>query len=282
MEVSWSLVFYTLFVGLGMGAFGYVAITEWLGKAQRSRLAGSVIALVAMIVGGISSALHLGHVERVANVLANLSSNIAQELILVIAVGAFVVLYIILLQVGASDILRKIVATLGLIAAIGLAFMNGQIYVLQARPAWNTILWPLIYTSSAAVLGLFAMYVWTILRKEEEEGVIKGLNSGVLVAVAVQAVLVIVYVIYLAMAPFQAESRSPMRLLGGDLALLFWLGVVVLGLIIPLLLTFRSRTAKAETSFLTTAVVGLLCAFVGAVAIRMIMYGLGTSIQQFL
>jgi DMSO reductase anchor subunit len=282
MEVSWSLVFYTLFVGLGMGAFGYVAITEWLGTAKRSRLAGSIITLAAMVVGGISSALHLGHVERVANVLANLKSNIAQELILVIAVGVLVVLYIILLQVGASDILRKIVAALGLIAAVGLAFMNGQIYVLQARPAWNTILWPLIYTSSAAVLGLFAMYVWTAVRKEEEESVIKGLNNGVLVAVAVQAVLLIAYVIYLALAPFQVESRSPMRLLGGDLALIFWLGVVVLGVIIPMLLTFRSRAATAGTSFLTTAAIGLLCTFAGAIAIRAIMYGLGTSIEQFL
>ena len=282
MEVSWSLVFYTLFVGMGMGAFGYVAITEWLGPAQRSRLAGSIIALVAMAVGGISSALHLGHVERVANVLANLSSNISQELILVIAVGVFVVLYIILLQVGASATVRKIIATLGLIAGIGLAFMNGQIYVLQARPAWNTILWPLIYTASAAVLGLFTMYVWAAIRKQEDESVIKGLNNGALIAVGVQAVLVIAYVIYLSVAPFPTESRSPMRLLGGDLALIFWLGVVVLGLIIPILLTFRSRAAKPGMSFLTTAAVGLLCTFVGAVAIRAIMYGLGTSIQQFL
>jgi formate-dependent nitrite reductase membrane component NrfD len=204
MEVSWSLVFYTLFVGLGMGAFGYVAITEWLGTAKRSRLAGSM------------------------------------------------------------------------------AVKNGQIYVLQARPAWNTILWPLIYTGSAAVLGLFTMYVWTAIRKDEDERVIKGLNTGALVAVAVQAVLVIAYVIYLAMAPFQAESRSPMRLLGGDLALIFWAGVVVLGLIIPLWLTFRSRAAKTGTTFLTTATIGLLCTFVGAIAIRAIMYGLGTSIQQFL
>jgi len=160
--------------------------------------------------------------------------------------------------------------------------MNGLIYFLQALPAWSTILWPLIYTSSAAVLGLFAMYVWTAIRKEEDEGVIKALNTGALVAVAVQAVLVIAYVIYLALAPFPAESRSPMRLIGGDLALIFWLGVVVLGLIIPLWLTFRSRAAKTGSSFLTTAAIGLLCTFVGAVAIRAIMYGMGTSIQQFL
>lgn len=282
MEASWSLIFYTVFVGLGTGAFGYVTITEWLGKAQKSRLAGAVLALVAMVVGGVSSALHLGHAERVANVLANLESRISQELILVIAVGVFVILYIALLYTGASDLVRKIVATLGLVAAVILAFMNGLIYVLPSRPAWNTVVLPLIYLASSAVLGLFSMYVYTALRKEEEAQVVQGLNNWALLAIIVQAGLVIAYVIFLAVAPFQAESRSPMRLIGGDLALIFWLGVVVLGLIIPLWLTFRSRAAKMETSFLTTAAVGLVGTFVGAVAIRVIMYSLGTSIQQFL
>ncbi len=282
MEISWSLVFYTLFVGLGMGAFAFVAITEWLGKAQRSRLPGSIITLVAMVAGGISSALHLGHVERVANVLANLSSNIAQELILVIAVGVFVILYIILLQIGASDVLRKIVATLGLIAAIGLAFMNGQIYVLQARPAWDTILWPLIYTGSAAVLGLFTMYVWTAFR-EKEINLVKGVNRWSVIVLAVYGALIIAYVIYLALAPFPAESRSPARLLTGDLAWIFWGGVVAIGLAVPLGMTIWLWSSKQEKlPFLALAVIGLACTFVGAVAIRSLMYALGTSIQQFL
>ncbi|MCJ7567472.1 MAG: polysulfide reductase NrfD [Anaerolineales bacterium] len=281
MEVSWSLVFYTLFVGLGMGAFGYVVITDWLGKAERYRLAGSIITLLAMAAGGISSALHLGHVERVANVLGNMDSRISQELILVIVVGVFVILYIALLVAGASDQVRKIVAALGLVAAVILAFMNGLIYVLPSRPAWNTVLWPMLYIASSAVLGLFSMYVYTALRSEEVP-VVKELNTWALVAVVVQGVLVIAYIIYLAFAPFQAASRSPMRLIGGDLALIFWLGVVVLGMIIPLWLNFRSRAAKMEASYLTTSVLGLVCTFVGAVAIRVIMYSLGTSIQQFL
>jgi DMSO reductase anchor subunit len=282
MEISWSLVFYTLFVGLGMGAFAFVAITEYLGKAEKSRMAGAIITLVAMVAGGISSALHLGHVERVANVLANLESHIAQELILVIVVGAFVVLYIALLMANASDILRKIVATLGLLAAIALAFMNGLIYVLPSRPAWNTILWPLLYTASAAVLGLFAMYIWEALR-EGEVSVVKGVNKWSVITLAVYGALIIAYVIYLAMAPFPAESRSPVRLLTGDLAWIFWGGVVAIGLAVPLGMTAWLWSSKQEkVPFLATAVVGLACTFVGAVAIRALMYALGTSIQQFL
>jgi formate-dependent nitrite reductase membrane component NrfD len=214
--------------------------------------------------------------------LANLESHIAQELILVIVVGAFVVLYIALLMANASDILRKIVATLGLLAAIALAFMNGLIYVLPSRPAWNTILWPLLYTASAAVLGLFAMYIWEALR-EGEVSVVKGVNKWSVITLAVYGALIIAYVIYLAMAPFPAESRSPVRLLTGDLAWIFWGGVVAIGLAVPLGMTAWLWSSKQEkVPFLATAVVGLACTFVGAVAIRALMYALGTSIQQFL
>jgi anaerobic dimethyl sulfoxide reductase subunit C (anchor subunit) len=160
--------------------------------------------------------------------------------------------------------------------------MNGQIYVLQARPAWNTVLWPLIYTGSAAVLGLFTMYILTAFQ-EKEVTLVKGVNKWSVITLAVYGALIIAYVIYLALAPFPAESRSPARLLTGDLAWIFWGGVVVIGLAAPLGMTAWLWSSKQEKlPFLTAAIVGLACSFVGAVAIRSLMYALGTSIQQFL
>jgi formate-dependent nitrite reductase membrane component NrfD len=201
-------------------------------------------------------------------------------LILVIAVGIFVVLYIALLTSGASDIVRKVVATLGLLIAIGLAFVNGLIYVLPARPAWNTLLWPFIYLASASALGLLTMYVWTALRKEEAD-VINGINSGALVTLAIHALLVVAYVIFLAAAPFHSVSQSTMSFLVGDMAWVFWNGVLLLGLVIPMWLTFRLRTLKPKV-FLNTAGIGLACTCVGVVAICAVKYALGTSLQQFL
>jgi len=268
--------------GLGVGAFAVVALTEWLGKAERTRLPGAITALVAMVLGGIASVFHLGHPERIFNVLNNLSSGIAQELILMGLTGLAILLYIIFMRMGYSTQTRKIVAIIGLVLGVILAIVIGKNYVLASRPAWNTWLLPLLYLASAALLGLFTMYIWAAVSKEEEATVM-GMNKATLIALAVQAVVVVAYVIFLAVAPFPHPLRSPARLLAGDMALAFWGGVVLIGLLIPLGLTAWLVTAKKKVlPSLTVAVVGLVCVLVGGVATRALMYLLGSSIEQFL
>jgi len=282
MSIQWPLVFYTLLTGLGVGAFAFVAITEWLGKAERTRLPGAITALVAMVAGGVASVFHLGHPERIFNVLGNLSSGIAQEMILMGLTGLAVLVYIIVTRMGYSVQVRKIVATIGLVLAVILAIVLGQNYVLPARPAWNTWLLPLLYLTSAAVLGLFTMYIWTVVR-EKEAPVVMAVNKAALIAVIVEAVVIVGYVAYLAVAPHAHPLRSPVRLVSGDLAPAFWGGVVLLGLLIPLGLTAWFLTAKKKVlSSLTIAAVGLVCVLVGGLAARALLYILGSSIEQFL
>ena len=277
MEIQWPLVFFTLLTGLGVGAFAFVAISEWLGKAGRIRMSGAITALVAMALGGVASVFHLGHPERIFNVLGNLSSGISQEMILMGLTGLAILVYIILMRMGYPAQTRKMVALIGLVLAVILAIVMGNNYVLPARPAWNTWLLPLFYVVSAAVLGIFAMYSLAVVSKEEEATVM-GVNRAALIALVVEAVVVVAYVIFLAVAPFPHALRSPARLLGGDMALAFLGGVVVVGLLIPLGLTAKKKVLPS----LTVAVVGLVCVLVGGVAFRAIFYLLGSSIEQFL
>jgi len=280
MEIQWPLVFYTLLTGLGVGAFAFVAITEWLGKAERTRMPGAITALVAIVAGGIASVFHLGHIERIFNVLGNLSSGISQEMLLTGLAGLAILVYIVMVRRGSSVGARKTVAIIGLVLAVLLAIRMGASYVLPARPAWNTFLLPLVFVASTAVLGLFSMYIWA---GKEEKTTVMGVNKATLIALAVQAVVVMGYVIFLAVAPHADPLRSPVRLLAGDMSVTFWLGVVLIGLVIPLWLTARVQTAKKKvlTPF-TVATVGLSCALAGGIAFRAIMYILGSSIEQFL
>jgi anaerobic dimethyl sulfoxide reductase subunit C (anchor subunit) len=281
MDIQWPLVFFTLLTGLGVGAFAVVAISEWRGKAERMRLPGTLIALVAMALGGVASVFHLGHVERVFNVLNNLNSGIAHELILMGLGGLAILVYLILMRLGYPAQTRKIIATIALVLVVLLAVVMGKNYVLASRPAWNTLLLPLLYLASGAVLGLFAMYAWAALSREAE-GTVAVLNKAALIALAVQAVLVVAYVIFLALAPFPHELRSPLRLLAGDLALAFWVGVVLVGLLIPLVLTGWLFAAKKKMlGWLGVSLAGLVCVLVGGVAFRALMYILGSSIEQF-
>ena len=90
--------------------------------------------------------------------------------------------------------------------------------------------------------------------------------------------------------PRYGPSRSIDRLLSGDLALLFWGAAVALGLIVPLALTAMQAFGKQPQAKGGTAVlsrpsvlfVGLVCLVAGSVAIRSIMYLLGSSVQSFI
>lgn len=282
MEIQWPLVFFTLLTGLGVGGFAVVAVLEWLGKAERARLSGAIMALVAVAAGGVASVFHLGHPERIFNALGHLDSGITQEMALLGGTGVAIVLYLVVTRLGYSAQVKKIVATIGAVLGVVLAFAMGASYVLPARPAWNTWLLPLLYVGSAAVLGLFSMYLWTVVSKEDK-ALALGLNKATAIGVAVQMALVAAYVIYLAVAPFQNPLRSAGRVLSGDLALAFWLGVVILGLLVPLGLTVWFLSAKRKEAMPSVAVpvVGLVCALLGGGVTRALMYILGSSIEQF-
>jgi anaerobic dimethyl sulfoxide reductase subunit C (anchor subunit) len=266
-----------------MGVFAFVVVTEWLDKAEHVRLPGVIIALLALAAGGAVSFLHIGHPERVANVLSNLQSRISQELILIVLAALLIGLYGLALLTGfLPPIARKILATIGLICAVLLAAWGGWMYYLPARPAWYTILWPLLYIVSAALLGIFSMYIWTLIAKEDTN-TIRTINQAAAIGLAIQVVLIIVYLIFLSLNRFQHETRSPLRLLGGDLAVTFWIGILLVGLVIPFILTtwYQFRKKQFQPS-LGMAVLGFVCVVIGGIAMRSIMYELGTSIEQFL
>ncbi len=64
------------------------------------------------------------------------------------------------------------------------------------------------------------------------------------ITLIIQFVLIIAYLIFLAFSPLPDDTRSPLRLLSGDLASLFWIGVIILGLIIPAVLAFGIKPLK--------------------------------------
>lgn len=283
MHIQWPLVFFTLLSGLGASAFCCVAVTEWLGIAEPIRMPGAVTALAAMAVGGGFSVLHLSHPFRTYHIPKHLDTGVGKEMLLMGVTGALVFLYIILLGAGFSVQARKVVVSFGMISSIVLAFEMGAIYVLPARPAWNTWFWPFVYAASAAVTGLFAMYIWAAaLENRIGEAVVMGINKAALLALIAQAGTIVAYLIHLREAPFKDSRRRPARLLAGDVALPFWVGVVVAGLAVPIGMTLYLQAAQGAQSSLPVAVVGLIGALIGGIAIRALMYILGSEADPML
>lgn len=283
MAIQWPLVFFTLFTGLGVGAFSCIAVIEWLGIGEVVLLPGTITALVAMAAGGLASVFHLSHPFRAYNIIKHLDTGVGKEMLLITITGVAIFLYAVIRVMGLGGLSGKIVAAIGLVAGIILAFEMGATYVLPARPAWRTWLWSFIYAASAAVTGIFAIYVWAALfHGGVDEAFLMGINKGALIALIVEVGVVLAYLFYLDSAPSEDPINKPSRLLKGAGARPFWGGVVFAGMVIPIALTIWVLAAQSILISQITAVVGLMGVLSGGVAIRALMYTLGDEIDPII
>lgn len=275
MGSEWSLVFFTSFVDLGCGLFVALAINEWFNLNPQVRWRGAVVVLIALAIGGFSSVLHLGHPERIFGALGHPTSGIFIESSMMGITGICVLAYIFALNRNASAQSLKVITLIGAIPAFILAFAVGDSYVMSSRPAWNTLVIPFAYLGSAAVLGAFAYMMLVVNPSERLVSKLKLLTQGLL---AIQAVLMIAYLVVLAIAPYGDASRSATQVLMGGFSSLFWIGIVIIGLLIPFALTTVKKESVAPAM---SATLGLVCVFIGAAAFRVLMFNVGTTVWQF-
>ena len=103
MEIQWSLVLFTALSGAGAWLVACAGLDAFKGLAKKTVVPAVVTGIVLIIVGGIASATHLSHVDRIMAVLAHPAPGIFLEAVLlgidVVVAVAFLVLY----RRGASE-----------------------------------------------------------------------------------------------------------------------------------------------------------------------------------
>lgn len=291
MEIQWPLLVFSVLLGISSGIYVFNGIGEVKNVFKEVRFKGALIALILLAIGGCASVLHLGHPERATHLLANIGSGLSMELIAVglLGVTGFIYLFLAKRANTASKVLGVITALLGL----ALPCITGSSFMMAARPAWDSITLPLLYLGAGLAAGFLLMAALVVLGpKGKEEG--KFALMLALIGVLLMVVTVIAYLIWVAVAPHQAPERSLSRLVSGDLALMFWAGVVLIGLVVPAGIALWARTKIAKTSNAEGAalkakgslagalIIACICAVAGSAILRSIVYLIGTSVEQFI
>lgn len=295
MEMQWELMVFTLFVCLGAGIFAIQGLLSVLDKGEKIQLPALITSLVCIVVGGIGSFLHLQHWERIFNGFGHLTSGITQELIGIVVFVAVMLVYFFMLRRSEDGKLPKWCGILAIVISAALIFVMAHSYNMSARPVWDTPLLWLYYWSNAFLFGCLAVGVIAGLKGDESAGFAIKLA---LIAGIVQAVITVAYAAYFTVAGnafsnvgYYFDPVHPTKemvdtsavfsgIFTGENALLFWLGVVVVGLIIPLVVAFLGR-GKNEKSIATFAGIGLVAALIGGMCFRIILYILGFSVFVF-
>lgn len=298
MEMQWELMVFTLLVCLGAGIFGIQGFLAFKRNDTKLQLPALITAVVSVGLGGIASFMHLQHWERIFNGFGHLTSGITQEMIaIVVFVVMAIVYFIVLRRTPAGGTLPKWCSVLAMIVAIGLVVVMAHSYNMAARPVWDTpVLW-LYYLSNAVLFG--GLMIMLLASVKDEAEIKATATRFALVGVIAVAVMTAVYIGVFAMSagaytsvPFYWDYVHPTQPLEdpatmltsiafGSEALLFWLGVVVVGLVIPAIMVYLAKRKGSQSNLTVYAGVGLLGALAGGMCFRVILYILGFSVFMF-
>lgn len=257
MSIQWSLVIFSLFSGVGGCLFAFIGVNELTQWSKKKTLVQSIVALVLLVVGGFASVTHLSHPARVLNALSHPTSGIFIEAVLIGLTILCIVIYLVCAQRNA-DGAAKAFGVVGGALGLVFAFMSGHSYMMQANGAWNTLLLPVGYLTTALAVG--AGLWWVLCAPDEENG-------------SKQAILATVVFTVVALVSVGAYAVAVGAFASGDAIAVVCTVCAALAAILAFVGRSKPLPACAWSVVVVAAIVALL--------FRILMWNLGGGIFAF-
>ena len=294
MELQWPLIIFTTLLAWSCGVFAAQGVLALKGEGREIQLPALIASVVLLAVSGVAVFFHLQHWERIFNGFGHLTSGITQELIAIVVFAVVAVVYFAMLRKSEDGgTVPQWLAVVAIVISVVLAVVSAHSYMMAARPAWDTVVWPLAMLLVGGAAG--ALTVMAMLAAKGGESPLGGLAAVVLVAASAVASVAMVAVWQASAGSFanvgyHHDPTSPTaplvdvaaetNVLSGELAPLVWTGIVVVGALAPLACAILARR-KGGKSWLALGAAGAACAVVGAVCLRAVFYELGLSVFMF-
>ena len=269
-KIQWPLVLFSMLAGCGGCCFAFAGVAGALGESTTVTLWATGISLVLVVVGAVCSMMHLATPRHAFAAVTHLLSfsGISVELIMLGVVSALLVAYGAACLWFDNELVRLVLGMAGALAGVVLAFVTGHGYLISSKPTWNTKKLPLAYTGTALVAGGFLYAVVSVAT-----GGVWAMELPVKLLLAVCAVFSAVTVAaYLGHLGMQTAKKNPT---------LFWVGIVVCGLVVPLACAAILLAPLPSMAFVAVAAVGFVAAMAGGLSLRMLMWIVGAGFLFF-
>ncbi len=182
-DAHWPLVALTLLTQLSLGTVAATVVLQLAGAATRAVMGGAAVgAFVAGAVALGASLLHLGKPARALKALRNVRTSwLSREVALFSLFSG--------LSLGYAAGLNPVVGVLAVVAGVAGVYASGRLYLVPARPVWNSWRTPVAFFATAAATGPLLAY-FMLDRSRVGNGWLVGLviaaAFGTLAQVAVQ------------------------------------------------------------------------------------------------
>jgi len=219
--------------------------------------------IIAVIKGG-AHLIYLGKPLRFWRIITRPSTSwLARGIIFVFTFIIFTAVQLAFsywLPGGAAEIAFKVLA--GIAALAVMVYTGFVLNTVKSVPFWNSTLLPLLFVL-CGVLGGFGLSV--IIALNGGNIALSAAETGSRWLLIINALLIVIY-LWTAANREATGKKSVMEQMRGSLAPVFWMGIVLLGIIIPLTIAFTSLiTGEIPPAFLIT---GVICEVIGGLALR--------------
>jgi len=220
--------------------------------------------LIIAVVKGGAHLVYLGKPLRFWRIVFRPNSSwLARGIIFVITFVVFALIQLVFsywMPGTAVEIVFKVLAG---ISALAVTVYTGFVLnTVKAVPFWNSTMLPLLFVL-CGILGGFGLSVIIGLSGGNVD--IHAAETGSRWLLIANALLIAIYLIAAAHRETTGK-KSVMEQMRGNLAPVFWVGIVILGIIIPLVIAFSSYFVVDTSSALI--ITGVVCEIIGGLALR--------------
>jgi formate-dependent nitrite reductase membrane component NrfD len=271
---EWWIVFYFFFGGIAGGAYFTSTMIELVGGPEDRPIArmGYYIAFPLAVICGILLILDLGRPERFGHMLVYSKTllpwpkwdspiSVGSYALLFFSLFAFLSFIDALIETGRlpwaplrekySGTPRLIYSVIGAVFGFFLASYTGVLLASTHLPVWaNNPLLGALFLASGASTGMAAIALGLILSKADVGAAWAKLKQADNMALILEIVLLIAFVALLGTAAsFLLSGLSGILLIGG---------VLIIGLIVPLVIQFRAGFQGVKSPANMTLLVAIL------------------------
>jgi polysulfide reductase chain C len=287
------IAWYLFLAGMGAGAYLVGIAASYLGeRCQPLVKPGVFLSAPLVAIGSLLLLLDLGNPLRFyLGFLRPQNSMISVGIFIItvfIILGAIHIAALLFQQVKLSPKALCWLGGINAVFALATAIYTGLLLgVVKAVPFWNTPMLPLLFLVSALSTGAGAVLVVLGLQRLLRPGE-KGqaermaesahLLSRVDIPLIVVELLVLFFLLFIMGGGQSIAANSARYLVAGGFAVAFWVGLVVVGLVVPIVLEAWSL----KQSGLGIATIAGVCLLIGGILLRYAILSAGASVATTL
>ncbi|MFC2011283.1 NrfD/PsrC family molybdoenzyme membrane anchor subunit [Chloroflexota bacterium] len=268
---------YLWLAGMAGGAYFAAFLAEhFTGASDRKLLklatyVGVPLAVlgVLLLVVDLGSPLRFWHLFTQFDVMSPMSMG---TWILLAWVGIAVIMVILWWMVPTRQNLADLLSKVNLVLAVLLITYTGVLLAVSNQPLWaSTVLLPALFVVSAISTGVALLIITAITSGTSgiTRQMVGRLAEVDAIAIIVELVVLIGYAIWLGASSMAGASEALGLLTTGALAAPFWVGVVLVALLIPLGLDLKNWGKDVESKSVWGAIAtSAVCVILGGLVLR--------------